>query len=150
MRVLSLMLFALLVSSSCEQKNTVPKSVDVVAIVLPGAEAFSADLTKTLLADTVAKGPAYKPRTRHLRADGSAKYTNRLISQPSPYLGQHAHNPVNWYPWGPEAFEAAKRLDRPILLSIGYSTCHWCHVMEEESFEDEETARYLNENYIAI
>jgi len=117
---------------------------------LPGAEPYSPELRATLLAAAAAKGPDYKPRTRHLNADGSAKYTNRLISQPSPYLGQHAHNPVNWYPWGPEAFEAAKRLDRPVLLSIGYSTCHWCHVMEEESFEDEATARYLNENYIAI
>ncbi|QMU62356.1 MAG: DUF255 domain-containing protein [Gammaproteobacteria bacterium] len=79
-----------------------------------------------------------------------AKYTNRLFLESSPYLLQHAHNPVNWYPWGDEAFETAKRLKRPILLSIGYSTCHWCHVMEEESFEDEEIAKFLNENYIAI
>ncbi|MFQ5666029.1 MAG: thioredoxin domain-containing protein, partial [Candidatus Binatia bacterium] len=68
----------------------------------------------------------------------------------SPYLLQHAHNPVNWYPWGSEAFETAKKLGRPVLLSVGYSTCHWCHVMEEESFEDLEIARYLNENYVAI
>src|SRR5205085_7907867 len=68
----------------------------------------------------------------------------------SPYLRQHAHNPVNWYPWGDEAFATAKRLDRPVLLSVGYSTCHWCHVMEEESFEDEEIARFLNEHYVAI
>jgi len=96
------------------------------------------------------KGPDYKPRTRHLLPDGSPEYTNRLILEASPYLNQHAHNPVNWYPWGDEAFEAAKRLGRPVLLSVGYSTCHWCHVMEEESFEDEEIARYLNENYVAI
>ena len=63
---------------------------------------------------------------------------------------QHAHNPVNWYPWSDEAFELAEQLKRPILLSVGYSTCHWCHVMEEESFEDEEIAKFLNENYIAI
>ncbi len=119
-------------------------------MTLPGAEPYSTELKATLAAALAAKGQDYKPRTRHLDAAGSAKYTNRLISQPSPYLGQHAHNPVNWYPWGPEAFEAAKRLDRPVLLSIGYSTCHWCHVMEEESFEDEATARYLNENFIAI
>ncbi|MBL4633740.1 MAG: thioredoxin domain-containing protein [Kofleriaceae bacterium] len=117
---------------------------------LPGAEAYSAHLVEELRAATLAKGPDYKPRTRHLNSNGSATYTNRLAKEPSPYLQQHAHNPVNWYPWGDEAFEAAKRLDRPVLLSIGYSTCHWCHVMEEESFEDEETARFLNENYIAI
>ena len=92
----------------------------------------------------------YKPRTRHLNKDGSAKYTNRLFLESSPYLLQHAHNPVNWYPWGDEAFDTASKLKLPVLLSIGYSTCHWCHVMEEESFEDEEIAQYLNENYIAI
>ncbi|MDH3786802.1 MAG: thioredoxin domain-containing protein, partial [Acidobacteriota bacterium] len=68
----------------------------------------------------------------------------------SPYLQQHAHNPVDWYPWGPEALARARDLDRPIFLSIGYSTCHWCHVMEEESFEDLEIAEFLNRNYVAI
>jgi len=92
----------------------------------------------------------YKPRTRHLRPDGSPRFTNRLFLESSPYLLQHAHNPVDWYPWGDEAFDAARRLGRPVFLSVGYSTCHWCHVMEEESFEDEEIARYLNENYICI
>ena len=96
------------------------------------------------------KGVDYKPRTKHLLSDGQPKYTNRLILEGSPYLLQHAHNPVNWFAWGDEAFAAAKRLNRPILLSVGYSTCHWCHVMEEESFEDEEIASYLNANYIAI
>ncbi len=78
------------------------------------------------------------------------RYTNRLALESSPYLRQHAHNPVNWYPWGDEAFEAARRLSRPVLLSIGYSTCHWCHVMEEESFEDAAIAGVMNENYVAI
>ena len=96
------------------------------------------------------RSPGYKPRTRHLRPDGSPQFTNRLFLEPSPYLLQHAHNPVNWYPWGDEAFDTAKRLGRPVFLSVGYSTCHWCHVMEEESFEDEEVARYLNENYVSI
>ncbi len=96
------------------------------------------------------RGDQYKPRTKHILPDGSAKYTNRLFLESSPYLLQHAHNPVNWYSWGDEAFDEAKRLNRPVLLSIGYSTCHWCHVMEEESFEDEEIAKYINENYIAI
>ena len=75
---------------------------------------------------------------------------NRLINEKSPYLLQHAYNPVDWYPWCEEAFEKAKREDKPIFLSIGYSTCHWCHVMERESFEDEEVARILNEHYVAI
>ena len=68
------------------------------------------------------------------------KYTNKLIDETSPYLLQHAHNPVNWYRWGKEAFEKAAKEDKPILLSIGYAACHWCHVMEHESFEDETTA----------
>ena len=75
---------------------------------------------------------------------------NRLIHEKSPYLLQHAHNPVDWYPWGEEAFEKAKNEDKPIFLSIGYSTCHWCHVMEKESFEDEEVAEILNKHFISI
>ncbi|MFN7994409.1 MAG: thioredoxin domain-containing protein [Bryobacteraceae bacterium] len=76
--------------------------------------------------------------------------TNRLIDEKSPYLLQHAHNPVDWRPWGPEAFEAARREDKPIFLSIGYSTCHWCHVMERESFENEQTAALLNRHFVPI
>ena len=75
---------------------------------------------------------------------------NRLASETSPYLLQHAENPVDWYPWGPEALERAAELDRPILLSVGYSACHWCHVMERESFEDAETARFMNEHFVPI
>jgi uncharacterized protein YyaL (SSP411 family) len=75
---------------------------------------------------------------------------NRLAGETSPYLLQHAHNPVDWYPWVPEALERARLLDRPIFLSIGYAACHWCHVMERESFEDPATAAYLNEHFVAI
>ena len=75
---------------------------------------------------------------------------NRLIYETSPYLAQHAHNPVDWYPWGPEALERAKQEDKPILVSIGYAACHWCHVMERESFEDEATAAVMNEHFINI
>ncbi|WP_319523690.1 thioredoxin domain-containing protein [Breoghania sp.] len=96
------------------------------------------------------RGDAYRPRTRHLDVQGQPVYTNRLFLQSSPYLLQHAHNPVDWHPWGDEAFDTARRLDRPVLLSVGYATCHWCHVMEEESFEDEEIAGYINENYIPV
>ncbi|MEE9369813.1 MAG: thioredoxin domain-containing protein [Pontiella sp.] len=78
------------------------------------------------------------------------KFTNRLAQEKSPYLLQHAHNPVNWYPWGDEAFEEAKKQDKPIFLSIGYATCHWCHVMEHESFENEEIAKLMNEAFICI
>ncbi len=75
---------------------------------------------------------------------------NRLIDETSPYLLQHAHNPVDWYPWGPEALERAKQEDKPILLSVGYSACHWCHVMERESFEDPEIAAKMNELFVSI
>jgi hypothetical protein len=75
---------------------------------------------------------------------------NRLIQETSPYLRQHAYNPVDWHPWGPEALERARRENKPIFLSIGYSACHWCHVMEHESFEDAETARLLNEHFVSI
>jgi uncharacterized protein YyaL (SSP411 family) len=77
-------------------------------------------------------------------------HTNRLASEQSPYLLQHAHNPVDWFPWGPEAFENARREDKPIFLSIGYSTCHWCHVMERESFENEDIAALLNRDFVPI
>jgi len=78
------------------------------------------------------------------------QYTNRLIDQTSPYLLQHAHNPVDWYPWGAEALAKARAEDKAILLSIGYSACHWCHVMEHESFEDEGTARLMNQHFVSI
>ncbi len=78
------------------------------------------------------------------------KHTNLLINESSPYLIQHAHNPVEWYPWGTAAFERAKAEDKPVLVSIGYSACHWCHVMEHESFEDEATAAIMNEHFINI
>ncbi|CAG0960822.1 MAG: thioredoxin domain-containing protein [Candidatus Methanoperedens sp.] len=76
--------------------------------------------------------------------------TNRLINEKSPYLLQHAHNPVNWYPWGEEAFEKAKNENKPVFLSIGYSTCHWCHVMEKESFEDDDVAALMNDAFVSI
>jgi len=75
---------------------------------------------------------------------------NRLAGERSPYLLQHAHNPVDWFPWGDEAFAKARREDKPIFLSIGYSTCHWCHVMEHESFESNAIAETLNGHYVAI
>jgi len=85
--------------------------------------------------------PDAEPRPRH---------TNRLAGETSPYLLQHAHNPVDWYPWGPEALGRAVELDRPVFLSIGYAACHWCHVMERESFEDPATAAFLNAYFVAV
>src|SRR3954447_749384 len=75
---------------------------------------------------------------------------NRLAQETSPYLLQHAHNPVDWYPWGPEALERARSENRPIFLSIGYSACHWCHVMERESFENPDIARLMNEHFVNV
>jgi len=117
---------------------------------LPGAPPFPPDLLARLRAKWAGRDASYQPRTRHLNPDASPKYTNRLFLESSPYLLQHAHNPVNRYPWGDEAFDAARQLGQPVVLSVGYSTCHWCHVMEEESFDDEEIARYINENYIIV
>ena len=78
------------------------------------------------------------------------KYTNQLIHESSPYLLQHAHNPVNWYPWGEEALEKARKENKLIIISVGYAACHWCHVMEHESFENEEVARYMNKHFVSI
>jgi uncharacterized protein YyaL (SSP411 family) len=80
----------------------------------------------------------------------SIDVVNRLAGETSPYLRQHAGNPVDWYPWGDEAFETARSLDRPILLSVGYSACHWCHVMAHESFEDATTAGYMNQHFVNV
>lgn len=100
-------------------------------------------------------GPAAEPpedaqAKERAEMNSPASFTNRLIQEQSPYLLQHAHNPVDWYPWGEEAFTRAREEDKPIFLSVGYSTCHWCHVMEEESFENEAIARFLNDHFVAI
>jgi uncharacterized protein len=86
----------------------------------------------------------------HVNSDGTPQYTNHLIHETSPYLRQHAHNPVEWYAWGSEALERARAEKRPIHLSVGYNACHWCHVLAEESFEDAATARLLNEHFVNI
>src|SRR5471030_3337815 len=89
-------------------------------------------------------------KSGHLNEDGTPKYTNHLINETSPYLQDHAHNPVDWYPWGVEALQRAQDESKPIHLSVGYAACHWCHVLARESFEDEQTARLLNENFVNI
>ncbi len=96
------------------------------------------------------KHGSYDKRTEHLREDGVALFINRLVREDSPYLLQHAHNPVNWFSWGAEAFAQAKTQNKPVFLSIGYSTCHWCHVMEVESFDNIEVAEVLNRDFICI
>src|SRR5210317_436801 len=85
-----------------------------------------------------------------MRQDHTDAKPNSLIKEKSPYLLQHAYNPVNWYSWGDIAFDKARQENKPIFLSIGYSTCHWCHVMEKESFENEAIADYLNKHFISI
>src|SRR5512136_1327391 len=89
---------------------------------------------------------------RHIHAylSDAKKYGNRLIHEKSPYLLQHAQNPVDWYPWGDEAFLRASREDKPVFLSIGYATCHWCHVMAHESFRDREVAEILNRDFVCV
>ena len=116
------------------------------------ATLFSAGALSALAADRLeplgempmsAENDAHAPLAR-------PKYTNRLVNATSPYLLQHAHNPVNWYPWATEALDKARNEDRPVFLSIGYSACHWCHVMEKESFEDPGIAAILNQHFVAI
>ena len=96
------------------------------------------------------KKPATKPETTVSTNAPKHTHTNRLAREKSPYLLQHQHNPVDWFAWGEEAFAKARKENKPIFLSIGYSTCHWCHVMERESFEDEAVAKYLNAHFISI
>ena len=117
---------------------------------LPHAIAMSSELDAAIRAKWEQSRLNAPVRSKHRNDDGSAKFANRLILEQSPYLNQHAHNPVNWFPWGQEAFEIAKSTNRPVLLSIGYSSCHWCHVMEDESYDDLEIAEFLNRNFVAI
>jgi uncharacterized protein len=135
---------------AAETREHMTASKKVTSRPLPGAQPHSVEVGELLSTAWSERDPDYQPRTRHLAEDGSPLFTNRLFLESSPYLRQHAHNPVNWFPWGDEAFELARELGRPVLISIGYSTCHWCHVMEEESFEDPEIARFMNEQYVVI
>src|SRR3989339_1477358 len=93
------------------------------------------------------------PRTKTSQTDTKTPHKgkpNRLVHEKSPYLQQHAYNPVDWYPWGEEAFRKARKENKPIFLSIGYATCHWCHVMEKESFSNPEIAAVMNEHFVSI
>ncbi len=109
----------------------------ILGVMLPGCRQATQQVATT-------------PGLRTEVVNGVTQYTNRLINEKSPYLQLHAHNPVDWYPWGPEAFERARRENKAIFLSIGYSTCHWCHVMEEESFSKPAIAALMNQHFISI
>ena len=102
-----------------------------------------------LLATSLSPGVADEPQQPG-GAGAAARPANRLAKETSPYLLLHSHNPVDWYPWGDEALEKARREKKPIFLSIGYSSCYWCHVMERESFMDDEIAAKLNQNFVCI
>lgn len=121
-------------------------SVPALSAPLPGAPAMDA----ATAAQVQAAQPVSPPRTRHRDASGAPIYTNRLVLARSPYLRQHAHNPVNWRRWGDDALAEAAARGVPIFLSVGYATCHWCHVMEEESFDDIEVAGVLNANFVPV
>jgi uncharacterized protein len=147
--LISIVFVAMVAGGACHGH----RSTRMTTHPLPGAPPFDGVLAARLADALAAKGAGYVPRTHHLEGTGAGRtptYTNRLILETSPYLLQHAHNPVSWWPWGDEAFAEARRLGRPVFLSVGYSTCHWCHVMEGESFEDEEIAGFLNAHYVCI
>src|SRR3569623_585101 len=117
---------------TCRRSSPTPSPSSATTSVKPGSPA-----------PIKASSSRHSPAAKGLRM-------NRLAAEPSPYLLQHAGNPVDWYAWGPEAFEAAKAADKPIFLSIGYSACHWCHVMEHESFENPQIANLMNERFVNI
>jgi uncharacterized protein YyaL (SSP411 family) len=122
-----------------KNKNRRPRNTTLAVLLITMGLIWLQDASTPVIAETAEDQPAEKP----------VRY-NRLITESSPYLLQHASNPINWYPWRKEAFEKAKREDKPIFLSIGYSTCHWCHVMEHESFSDEDVAELLNTYFVSI
>lgn len=114
------------------------------------ASVSNSDDSKSALTLFENKEPEAVSSSGDATSAGKVLHENRLANETSPYLLMHAHNPVDWYAWGPEAFEAAKKLDKPIFLSIGYSSCYWCHVMERLVFENEEIAAYMNEHFINV
>jgi uncharacterized protein YyaL (SSP411 family) len=114
------------------------------------AIALAAIIAVALFLSSGCARPELQTTSETMKSAETHAYTNRLAREKSPYLLQHQHNPVDWYPWGEEAFAKARKENKPILLSIGYSTCHWCHVMERESFEDPVLAEYLNAHFVSI
>lgn len=126
----------------------------VVCLILGGSQVGRNTNIKLASFISLLKRSASLPIGKSVQVSNNAKqnspFTNRLASEKSPYLLQHAHNPVDWYPWGEEAFAKARKENKPIFLSVGYSTCHWCHVMERESFENPKIAAYMNDHFVSI
>ncbi|MDG2408266.1 MAG: thioredoxin domain-containing protein, partial [Pirellulales bacterium] len=140
------------------QKTSLPRAlIDLlpIALVLTAGVFFTSALPahgedKREDKQSETKEPDIQTQTGTTVDNHRAAKANRLAGETSPYLLMHAYNPVDWYPWGPEAFERAKRENKPIFLSIGYSSCYWCHVMERESFMDPEIAKFLNTHFVCI
>ena len=132
------------------QQKTWLSAIGVVLLILGASLGFY--LSPFALSKRIARAAntSANPSLPAQHSSGSNRYTNRLIREKSPYLLMHAHNPVDWYPWGDEAFEKARREQKPIFLSIGYYTCHWCHVMERESYSDPDIAQVLNKYFVSI
>jgi hypothetical protein len=124
--------------------------LQTVAFVQAEVLSYSTELKQTLASALKLQAEDYRPHTQYMCEDTAPCYTNRLILESSPYLLQHAHNPIDWYSWGEEAFTKARRENKAVFLSIGYAACHWCKVMEKESFDNLEIARYINKNFISI
>src|SRR3989338_4401310 len=132
-----------------EQVGERPVRVHVAGSITRGVRCCQSATASSLLllASLLVQGCQLSAIMSEQRPSGTS---NRLINENSPYLLQHAHNPVDWYPWGAEAFAKAKREEKPLFLSFGYSTCHWCHVMERESFEDPDIAQLMNQWFVSI
>ena len=140
----------LVVLGACRSGDGVTLAEVGITDTLAGAARFDGGLSRAIAAAWHERPSDYELRTRYVRTDRTPIYINRLFLETSPHLRRYAHSPISWFPWGDEAFETATRLDRPVLLSIGYATCEWCDVMQAESFDDEEVALYLNEHYGAV
>ena len=136
-----------------KKKITFLLIIPIIILVLGTAHFFAKD--KTIHKPDINRTNEEKALSEKILPGTNAEqdtyqHTNFLIHEKSPYLLQHAHNPVNWYPWGEKAFEKARKENKPIFLSIGYATCHWCHVMEKESFSNPEIAAIMNKYFVSI
>jgi len=140
----------LLALTACRSGDDVTLAEVGITDTLPGAPRFDGSLSRAIAVAWQQRPLDHELWTRYERTDRTPIYINRLFLETSPYLRRYAHTPINWFPWGDQAFETARALDRPVLLSIGFDTCERCDVMRAESFDDEDVALYLNEYYVAI
>ncbi|MBR58445.1 MAG: thioredoxin domain-containing protein [Myxococcales bacterium] len=136
--------------AQAKPKSSSSHTPKYASIALPGAKPMPSALVKQLEDGRKTAPETALHHTKNFAANGTPKYINRLVLETSPYLLQHCYNPVDWYPFGPEALARAKEENKLIFLSVGYTTCHWCHVMSRESFDDPTVAKYLNENFVSI